>query len=142
MSCARLCGPTSRLWQLIPPDPELFTIALTGAVLRRMLERSLERTFSGDALRQRGGYVMRFDGMSAVARLNSPPGERLVQREIAGKPADPERSYTVAAAGDQSVPRREGRRMTGMRAVEVLREQLTRDSARLCEPAAPSLVAV
>ena len=137
-------GPITvgELWQLIPPNPELFTIALTGAELRRMLERSLERTFSGDALRQQGGYVMRFDGMSAVARLNNPAGERLVQLEIAGKPADPERSYTVAAAGDQSVPRREGRRMTGMRAVEVLREQLTRDSARLCEPAAPSLVAV
>ena len=130
------------LWQLVPPNPELFTIALTGAELRRMLEHSLERTFAGAPLRQQGGYVMRFDGMNAVARLNNPAGERLVQLEIGGGPADPVRSYTVAAAGNQSIPRREGRSMTGRRVVDVLREQLQRDGARLCEPAPPSLVAV
>ena len=129
------------LWQLIPPNPELFTIALTGAELRRMLERSLERTFAGDALRQQGGYVMRFNGMTAIARLNNPAGERLVQLEIAGERADPARTYTVAAAGHQSVPQREGRRMTGGNAVDVLREQLQRDAGRLCGSAVPSLVA-
>ena len=130
------------LWQLIPPNPELFTVALSGAELRRMLERSLERTFAGNALRQQGGYVMRFDGMSAIARLNNPAGDRVMQLEVAGNPVDPARSYVVAAAGDQSVPPREARRMTGLRAVDVVREQLQRDGARLCQPAPPSLVAV
>lgn len=114
------------LWQMIPPNPELFTVTLTGAELRRMLEQSLERTFSRDPMRQQGGYVMRFSGMRAVARINNPPGARLLQLEVGDTPVDPDRAYTVAAAGAQSVRKEEGRSMSGIRAIEALREQLRR----------------
>lgn len=119
-------GPVTAgdLWQMIPPNPEVFTVRLSGAELRRMVERSIERTFAGDTLRQQGGYVMRFAGMRVVARLNNPAGTRVQQLEIAGAPADPEREYTVAAAGEQSVQRRDGRTMTGMHAIDALRAYL------------------
>ena len=121
-------GPVTAgdLWQMVPPNPEVFTVKLTGAEIRRMLERSLERTFAGDPMRQQGGYVMRFDGMSAVARLNNPRGERLSQLEIGGRPVEHEREYTVAAAGEQSVQKREGRVGSGIRAVDAVREHLRR----------------
>jgi 2',3'-cyclic-nucleotide 2'-phosphodiesterase (5'-nucleotidase family) len=121
-------GPVTAgdLWQMVPPNPEVFTVKLTGAEIRRMLERSLERTFAGNPMRQQGGYVMRFDGMSAVARLNNPRGERLSQLEIGGRPVEHEREYTVAAAGEQSVQKREGRVGSGMRAVDAVREHLRR----------------
>ena len=112
------------LWQMIPPNPEVFTVKLTGAEIRRMLEQSIERTFAGDPLRQQGGYVMRFDGMHAVARLNNPPGARIAQLEVGSQPVDPAREYTVAAAGEQSVRKREGRVATGIRAVDAIREHL------------------
>ena len=119
-------GPISAgdLWQMIPTNPELFTVRLTGDELRRMLEQSLERTLSGDLLRQQGGYVMRFAGMRAVVRLNNAPGTRVQQLEIGGTPAERTREYTVAAAGEQSVKQREGRTMTCVRAVDCMRTYL------------------
>ena len=112
------------LWQMLPPNPELFTVRLTGAELRRVLEQSLERTFAGDVLRQQGGYIMRFAGMRAVARLNNPAGTRVQRLEIGGAPADPEREYVVAAAGEQSVRSQEGRAMTGVRVIDSVRAWL------------------
>lgn len=130
------------LWQMLPPNPELFTVRLTGAELRRMLEQSLERTFAGDMLRQQGGYVMRFAGMHAVARLNNPAGARVQRVEIDGDPVDPKREYVVAAAGEQSVGVREGHAMTGVRAIDSVRAFLAsrRPEAMLGER--PALVAV
>lgn len=130
------------LWQMLPPNPELFTVRLTGAELRRMLEESLERTFAGDGLRQQGGYVMRFAGMHALARLNNPAGARVLQLEIGGRAAEADREYVVAAAGEQSVRRREGRAMTGVHAIESVRAWLAdrRPEAAVDRP--PALVAV
>lgn len=130
------------LWQMIPPNPELFTIALTGAELTRMLERSVERTFAGDPLHQQGGYVMRFSGMRAVARLNNPAGTRLVQLEVGGTPVDAGRTYVVAAAGEQSVQRREGRSMTGVRAIDALETYLQRHVPNEADAHVASIVAV
>lgn len=119
-------GPVTAgdLWQMIPMNPELFTVRLTGAELRRMLEQSLERTFAADPLRQQGGYVMRFAGMRAAVRLNNPPGTRIQQLEIGGTVAEPAREYAVAAAGEQSIARGDGGAMTGVRAIDSLRTYL------------------
>lgn len=114
------------LWQMIPTNPELFTIRLTGAELWRMLERSIERTFAGDTVRQQGGYIMRFAGMRVVARLNNPVGTRLQRLEIGGREVVADREYTVAAAGEQSVEKQEGRALTGVRAIDSLRAYLAR----------------
>ena len=119
-------GPISSgdLWQMIPTNPELFTVRLTGSELRRMLEQSIENTFSGDLLRQQGGYVMRFAGMRATVRLNNPPGTRVQRVEIADASADPTREYTVVAAGEGSMQQGEGRTITGVRAIDSLRAYL------------------
>lgn len=112
------------LWQMIPTNPELFTVRLTGSELWRMLEQSLESTFSGDLLRQQGGYVMRFAGMRAVVRLNNAAGTRVQRLEVGGAPIAPAREYTVVAAGAQSVKPQEGRAPVGIRAIDSLRAYL------------------
>lgn len=90
------------------------------------METSLERTVAGDVLQQQGGYVVRFAGMRAVAWLNNPAGTRLAHLEVGGAPADEDREYVVAAAGEQSVPPGGDRLMTGMRAIDALRGHLQR----------------
>lgn len=112
------------LWQMIPTNPELFTIQLTGSELQRMLEKSIERTFAGNTLQQQGGYVMRFAGMRAVVRLNNPAGFRVQHLEVGSSPVSSESRYTVAAAGEQSVEKRGGRSLVGIRAVDSLRAYL------------------
>lgn len=121
-------GPISAgdLWQMIPTNPELYTVRLTGRQITRMLERSLDRTFAGDPLRQGGGYVLRLAGMHAVVRLNNPVGARVQQLEIAGERVAPEREYVVVAAGEQSAPRDVPREMTGVRAIDAITDYLRR----------------
>lgn len=114
------------LWQMIPTNPELFTMRLAGAELRRMLEQSLERAFSADPFRQQGGYVIRFSGMRALVRLNNPAGARVIRLEIGGGEARPKREYTVAAAGGLGTRNRESRTPTGMRAIDSLRAYLAK----------------
>lgn len=130
------------LWQMLPPNPELFTAQLAGAELRRMLEQSLERTFAGDLLRQQGGYVMRFAGMHAVVRLNNPAGTRVQRLEIGGAPVVADREYLVAAAGEQGMGVREGRAMTGIRAIDSVRTLLASQRPEAVLETRPALVAV
>lgn len=109
---------------MIPTNPKLFTIQLTGSELQRMLKKSIERTFAGNTLQQQGGYVMRFAGMRAVVRLNNPAGFRVQHLEVGSSPVSSESRYTVAAAGEQSVEKRGGRSLVGIRAVDSLRAYL------------------
>ena len=129
------------LWQMIPTNPELFTARLTGAQLWRMLEQSLERSFAGDALRQQGGYPMRFAGMRVVARVNNPAGSRLQQVEIGGVKLDPDREYAVAAAGEQSITGGSDRVRSGLSAIDSVRAYLARPRPDSALDERPTLVA-
>ncbi len=45
------------LYNMIPMNPPVSTVELTGEELKAMLEENLERTFSCDPYKQMGGYV-------------------------------------------------------------------------------------
>lgn len=130
------------LWQMIPTNPELFTVRLSGAQLSQMLEQSLERSFAADALRQQGGYPMRFAGMHVVARVNNPAGSRLQQVEIGGARLDAKREYTVAAAGEQSVTGGSDRVRSGLSAIDSVRAYLATHRPDSALDERPTLVAV
>lgn len=130
------------LWQMIPTNPELFTMRLSGAELRRMLEQSLERAFAADPFRQQGGYVIRFSGMRAQVRLNNPAGARVIRLEIGGVEALPEREYTVAAAGGVGARDQDSRTLTGVRAIDSLRAHLARNRPAGEDDAIPAIVPV
>ncbi|MBI3654210.1 MAG: 5'-nucleotidase C-terminal domain-containing protein [Acidobacteria bacterium] len=116
------------LWQIIPTNPEIFVVEMSGAEIRHKLEKSLESVYAPDAFNQKGGYLLRVSGLNAIVRLNNPKGTRIEQLDIAGAPFEAERRYQVAAAGEQDVKSGTSQQRTGTHAIEALREYFRRHS--------------
>jgi S-sulfosulfanyl-L-cysteine sulfohydrolase len=112
------------LWQIVPTNPEVLTVQMTGEQIRAKLEASLESVYAADPLRQKGGYIIRVSGLHAIVRLNNPKGTRVEQLDIAGAPGEPDRSYLVAAAGGQDLPAGHAQG-TGTHAVDALRRYVS-----------------
>lgn len=112
------------LWQMIPTNPEIFTVRLTGRQIRQRLEASLESVYAPNPFDQKGGFVLRVSGLNAVVRINNPKGTRVEHLDVAGEPCDPDRSYVVAAAGEQELRDAGSREETGTRAIDALRRYL------------------
>ncbi|WP_245326382.1 bifunctional metallophosphatase/5'-nucleotidase [Hymenobacter wooponensis] len=114
------------LYNMVPMDPEVETVQLTGAEVRQLLEANLESTYSGQPLHQMGGYVKRALGLKAYFKIENPPGSRLQTVYVQGQPLDPARTYTAAFITAQGVPLRFGRerRKTGHHVVAAMRAYL------------------
>lgn len=119
-------GPVSAydLWCIVPTDPPIETVCLSGAEILEMMEQNLEATFSADPFHQRGGYVKRFRGLAFTVKLENPPLHRI---EMAfgpdGTPLDAQGVYRCAFITTQGVPHRFGkdRRAIGISAIKALR---------------------
>ncbi|MCL4814851.1 MAG: 5'-nucleotidase C-terminal domain-containing protein [Vicinamibacteraceae bacterium] len=116
------------LWQIVPTNPDVVTMEMTGEAIRTRLEASLESVYAADPMRQKGGYVIRVSGLHAVVRLNNPKGARVEQLDIAGAPAKADRVYRVAAAGEQALEGGQEGERTGLTAVEALERYFARHS--------------
>lgn len=131
-------GPVSLndLYDLVPMDPEIETVELTGAELREMLEKNLEGTYSHDALHQMGGYVKRALGLKAYFKAENPKGSRLQTVFVQDQPLDPARTYTAAFITSQGVPHQFGRnrRKTGQHAVAAMRAFLKQHRPLVVHP--------
>ncbi|MBF9144448.1 bifunctional metallophosphatase/5'-nucleotidase [Hymenobacter sp. BT439] len=131
-------GPVSLndLYDLVPMDPEIETVELTGAELREMLEKNLEGTYSHDALHQMGGYVKRALGLKAYFKAENPKGSRLQTVFVQDQPLDPDRTYTAAFITSQGVPHQFGRnrRKTGQHAVAAMRAFLKQHRPLVVHP--------
>ncbi|NKE46325.1 bifunctional metallophosphatase/5'-nucleotidase [Roseomonas frigidaquae] len=121
-------GPVTMndLWNIIPPNPPVSVVELTGAELVAMLEENLERTFCPDPYGQMGGYVKRCRGLRLHAKLENPYGQRVERLFIGAAEVEPERSYRAAYVTAQGVPGKFGRdrRDLDIRAIEALRRYL------------------
>jgi sulfur-oxidizing protein SoxB len=124
------------LYDLVPMDPEIETVELTGAELREMLEKNLEGTYSQEPLHQMGGYVKRALGLKAYFKAENPKGSRLQTVFIRDQPLDPERTYTAAYITSQGVPHQLGRnrRKTGQHAVAAMRAFLKQHRPLVVHP--------
>ncbi|WP_291986168.1 bifunctional metallophosphatase/5'-nucleotidase [Luteitalea sp.] len=122
-------GPITEMdvWNIVPANPAVSVVRLTGAELRRLYEENLKATFACDAWQQRGGYVKRCRGLELAVKLENPPGERLQEIRVDGARLRANASYTVAFLGEQAVPVRYGadRRDTGVTAEEALRQYVS-----------------
>jgi len=97
------------LYNIIPMNPPVSTVELTGEELKAMLEENLERTFSRDPYQQMGGYVKRCLGLNLYFKIENPPGHR-IQKLFAGDvEVQPGRYYTAAFVTSQGVPQKYGR---------------------------------
>lgn len=123
-------GPLTEcdLWNIVPADPEVSVVALTGRELRALFEANLETTFACDPWEQRGGYVKRCRGIEIVAKVENPAGTRIQQMTVEGSPLRDAQTLDVAFLGEQAVPvgAGRGRRNTGIGAVDALGQYVRR----------------
>ncbi len=104
-------GPVTQndLWNIIPTNPPVSTVKLTGAEMRQMLEENLERTFAADPYEQMGGYVKRVRGVKLYFKAENPKGHRVDRLFAGGEPIRDDRAYPVAFVTAQGVPLKRGR---------------------------------
>ena len=117
-------GPITleQLYNIVPMDPIISLVELTGHEIRELLEKNLEKTFSGDAYEQAGGYVKRASGLTVFFKMENPAGGRIQQLFIRNQLVEPERTYTAAFITVQGVPKAMGtnRRDTDTHAVAAM----------------------
>ena len=97
------------LYNMIPMNPPVSTIELTGEEIREMLEENLERTFSCDPYNQMGGYVKRCLGLNVYFKIENPTGHRIQKLFAGDEEVQPDRYYTAAFVTMQGVPQKYGR---------------------------------
>ncbi len=113
------------LYDIVPMDPEVMTVTLTGAEVLGMLEQNLERTFACDPFGQMGGYVKRCQGLVCYVKLENPPGHRVQACWAEGRRLDPAGRFRAAFVTVQGVPaglgeERSGTGITALTAMERL----------------------
>lgn len=131
-------GPVTMeaLWNIIPGNPPVSTVQLTGAELAAMLEENLERTFAADPYEQMGGYVKRCRGLELYIKLENPPGHRTDKITVGGRPLRADDEFNAAYVTLQGVPAKYGRdrRNLDIKAVDALRtwigDHVSRDQSR------------
>lgn len=97
------------LFNLIPMNPPVSTVELTGLEIIKMLEENLERTFSCRPMMQMGGYIKRAIGIKVNMRIENPKGLRIQEIYIGNKPLDKKKYYTTSFVTVQGVPKNFGR---------------------------------
>ncbi len=124
------------LWNIVPVNPPVSVVELTGAEIRDMLEANLERTFARDSYEQMGGYVKRCRGLTLFVKIENPVGHRIDRLFIEGLPAEPDRVYRAAFITQQGVPKKFGRNRKNldMSAIEAMQRYLAKQQVTLVEP--------
>ena len=119
------------LWNIIPVNPNLETVILSGQELWDMMEENFTRTFAHDAYEQMGGYVKRGMGINLYFKIENPPGKRIQQFFVGGSLIDKEKDYNVVFVTTQGVPFKYGhsRVKTDIKAIQVLENYLKRHKA-------------
>jgi S-sulfosulfanyl-L-cysteine sulfohydrolase len=116
----------NELYNIIPMNPPVSTVELTGEELRTMLEENLERTFSCDPYQQMGGYVKRCLGLNIYFKIGNPNGQRIQKLFAGDEEVQPDQYYTAAFVTPQGVPQQYGRNRENRseRIIDALRKYL------------------
>lgn len=109
------------LYTIIPTNPELFTLELTGKELWEALEHNLEQVYSLDPFEQKGGYLLRSSGIKITFKPYNPKGNRIQTLQIGGEHIQPEKTYRVTGGGSQSFKKHEDKkRYEGVHAINII----------------------
>lgn len=111
------------LWNMLPTNPPVSVVDMSGAEIWEMIEKSLENTFSAEPFGQRGGYAKRFRGLTVNAKLENPKGRRVEAIFDASGKVAADQIYPVAFVTAQGVPEHMGqnRRDLPIMAIDALR---------------------
>ncbi|MBT2694893.1 bifunctional UDP-sugar hydrolase/5'-nucleotidase [Bacillus sp. ISL-55] len=113
------------LHTIIPTNPEMFTLEMTGERLMNALEKNLEMVFSRDPFKQKGGYILRSSGLFMSLKPYNPEGNRIQKLLIGGQEIDLKKKYKIAGAGKQLFKGAEAdKTYHGVHAVDVIKQFL------------------
>jgi S-sulfosulfanyl-L-cysteine sulfohydrolase len=123
-----LPGPVTLndLYNIIPVNPPVSSVELTGREIWDMLEENLEHTYARQPFNQMGGYLKRALGLQATFKVENPYPHRLQSLAIGGEEVQLNKLYPAAFVTRQGVPDRYGhnRQEHGLLAVDALRQYL------------------
>jgi len=97
------------LYNMIPMNPPVSTVELTGEEIKVMLEENLERTFSCDPYNQMGGYVKPCLGLNVYFKIENPSGYRIQKLFVGNEEIQADKYYSAAFVTMQGVPQKYGR---------------------------------
>lgn len=131
------------LWNIIPVNPPLSTVELTGDELYSMLEENLERTFSKDPFQQMGGYVKRALGLNLYFKIENPKNHRIEELFVDGKAVERDKIYKAVYVTSQGVPDKYGknRKTLEIKGVEALTNYI-KDKGTVEAPLRGTVVAI
>ena len=118
------------LYNMVPMNPPVSSVEITGAELKTMLEENLESTFSSDPDKQMGGYTKRALGIRVFFKIENPPLKRIHKLFIGKEEVQPEKVYQAAFITEQGVPARFGqnRRQHDDKIIDVMQDYLAKHS--------------
>jgi 2',3'-cyclic-nucleotide 2'-phosphodiesterase (5'-nucleotidase family) len=118
------------LWNIMPPNPPVSLVELSGTELWDLLEENLEHTLAADPYRQMGGYLKRLHGLTLYAKLENSTGQRVQELVVGEQPVKRAERYAVAFVTTQGVPAKygTGRHDLPLRAIDALRTYLAGQS--------------
>lgn len=123
------------LYNIIPMNPPIGTVKLTGDEILLMLEENLERTFAADPYEQMGGYIKRGLGLNVYLKVENPAGQRIQQIFVGDEPLAPTRIYNVAFVTEQGVSKKYGHQRSALEihAVEAMQNYLKKHKPMFAE---------
>ncbi len=123
------------LYNIIPMNPPIGKVELTGDELLRMLEENLERTFAANPYDQMGGYIKRGLGLTVYLKIENPIGQRIQQVFVGNEPLERSRTYHAAFVTEQGVARKYGRQRSelNVHAVEAMQAYLAKHQPSYAE---------
>jgi len=115
------------LYNIIPMNPPVSTVELTGEEIKTMLEENLERTFSSNPFNQLGGAVKRCLGLNVYFKIENPSGTRIQKIFAGNEELQPEQYYSAAFVTMQGVPQKYGRNRENQpeRIIDAMRKYLS-----------------
>lgn len=114
------------LYQIVPMNPQIRLVDLSGQQLWEMLEENIENTFACEPFNQKGGYLKRNSGLKIYFKLENPNGHRLQKIFVGKEELDKEKIYTVAYITRQAVSEKygENHRDFKMKSIQAMEEYL------------------
>lgn len=125
------------LFNMIPMNPPVSTVDLTGQEIVNMLEKDLESTFSKDPLKQFGGYIKRAIGITVKFRAENSKGSRIHEIYVEKERLDRDKTYPVAFVTTQGVPEGLGKNRKDLQtdAVEAMTRYLKNELSKQSQKA-------
>ena len=113
------------VWQIIPSNPELFTLEVEGRKLLQLLEKNLASVYARDPFQQKGGYILRSTELFMALKPYNSDGHRIEHIEVKGEPLQLDKVYKVIGAGNQDFKELGNhKKFLGIRAHDVIKEYL------------------